>query len=512
MLLDCTLRDGGYYTDWDFNDQLIDTYFRVMNQLPVDYLEIGYRSRALKKYLGEYFYCPEYVLEKARDSSSKKLAIILNQKDFPLEDVGSVLLPVQKYLDLVRIAVNPNSFDSALKLAEELKSHQFSVAFNVMYLSSWKENVGFLKKLSKTSGLIDFFYMVDSYGGVYPNDIKEIIKIVSDETDVPLGFHGHNNLELGLINTLTAMEEGVSIVDATITGMGRGAGNLKMELLLTALNAKKGLNVNFNALSEVVDVFENLQKSYGWGTTLPYMVSGANSLPQKDVMEWVTKRFYSFNSIIRALQNKKSGNPDNQKLEIFKCKNKFDKAVIIGGGPNAIKHSRALKQWVQKQSSVAIVHASSKNAKYFSQLEDVDQFFCLVGNEGYRLEHVFNKMDDFKGQCILPPYPREMGTYIPSALELVSYELRDIKFTNFIKDSHTVLALQSALDLGAKEVFMAGYDGYMEGSITQQEKSLSDENEILFKDFQNYTDISIQSLTPTNYKGLNIQSVYSKII
>src|SRR5690606_15324869 len=142
----------------------------------------------------------------------------------------------------------------------------------------------------------------------------EIMNIVKSKTNVPLGFHGHNNLELGLINTLTAIENGVDIVDATITGMGRGAGNLKTELLLTALNANKNLPVDFNALSEVVDRFQELQLHYGWGTNLPYMVSGSNSLPQKDVMDWVSNGTISFNSIIRALQNQKAGITDNEKF------------------------------------------------------------------------------------------------------------------------------------------------------------------------------------------------------
>ena len=107
--------------------------------------------------------------------------------------------------------------------------------------------------------------------------------MVRSKTNVKLGFHGHNNLEMALANTLTAIDEGIDIVDATITGMGRGAGNLKTELLLTVLNAKGVLDFPYNELSKTVDDFTELQSHYEWGTNLPYMVSGANSLPQKQV-------------------------------------------------------------------------------------------------------------------------------------------------------------------------------------------------------------------------------------
>jgi 4-hydroxy 2-oxovalerate aldolase len=297
-ILDCTLRDGGYYTNWDFDRSLVEHYFEAFNALPIDYLEIGYRSKPLSKYFGEYFYCPPYVLQQARELSDKKLAIILNEKDVRADDVKNLLTPCDGLIDLVRIAVDPSNFKRALKLAEAVKALGYEVAFNVMYMSTWADRKEFLDSLGEVEGLVDIFYMVDSYGGVYPEDVREIYNLARSKMNVPMGFHGHNNLELALINTLTALDCGVDIIDATVTGMGRGAGNLKTELLLTTLNEKKGLNVDFTALAGIVADFEELRQKHHWGTNLPYMVSGANSLPQKDVMEWVTRRFYSMNSII----------------------------------------------------------------------------------------------------------------------------------------------------------------------------------------------------------------------
>ena len=99
-------------------------------------------------------------------------------------------------------------------------------------------------------------------------DVKETIQLVKSKTNVPLGFHGHDNLEMGLINTITAIDAGCDIVDATVTGMGRGAGNLKTELLLTYLENAKGLPVKYRELSKVVSEFEELRKFHQWGTSL----------------------------------------------------------------------------------------------------------------------------------------------------------------------------------------------------------------------------------------------------
>ena len=159
-----------------------------------------------------------------------------------------------------------------------------------MYKSKWAEYPEIMDNLFKLDGPVDFFYLVDSYGGVFPDEVRSTLAQVKSKTRAKVGFHGYDNLEMVLANTLTAAENGIDIMDATITGMGRGAGNLKMELLLTVLNIKYGKEIDFNALSEVTCAFQTLQEQYDWGTSLPYMVSGANSLPQIDVMEWVSKR------------------------------------------------------------------------------------------------------------------------------------------------------------------------------------------------------------------------------
>jgi len=108
-ILDCTLRDGGYYTQWDFDKSLVENYLTVFNCLPVDYLEIGYRSNPMDGYLGEYFYCPPSVLQYCKELSNKKLVIILNEKDVRPEHVKSLLKPCIDYIDMVRIAIAPET-------------------------------------------------------------------------------------------------------------------------------------------------------------------------------------------------------------------------------------------------------------------------------------------------------------------------------------------------------------------------------------------------------------------
>lgn len=508
-ILDCTLRDGGYYTNWDFERSLVNDYIDSFNQLPIDYLEIGYRSNPMTSYLGEFFYCPLYLLKRIRGQSMKKLVVILNEKDVRAGDVEALLGPCREYLDMIRLAVDPANFLRAVELGKAVKALGYELSFNVMYMSNWSDYPELMDNLQQLEGVADYLYMVDSFGGVYPEDVIRTIELIREKSDITLGFHGHNNLELGLINTLTALENGVEIVDSTITGMGRGAGNLKTELLLTVLHARGKIDFNYNALSKVTDAFSELQRDYDWGTNLPYMVSGANSLPQKQVMEWVSKRFYSFNSILRALANQSRGLEDNQKLPNldFSAEKAYRSALIVGGGPSAVKQSNGVEEFLRQRPDTVVIHASSRNAMSYAAVTN-DQFFCLVGNEGHRMEEVFHDTSKVNGKCIIPPYPRKMGTYIPSKLEEKAFELKKVDFTDKLTDTHTALALQTARELGISQVYLVGYDGYSGAAIGQREQELLRENEYLFARAE-AAGLTLTSLTATNYKNLEEDSIFA---
>ena len=510
-LLDCTLRDGGYYTNWDFDQNLIVDYAKSMEELPIDYIEVGYRSIPLKGYLGKYFYCPIYVLKELKSlMPSKKLVIILNEKDIRPEHLDELLTPIKPYITLVRIAVDPKNFERAVNLAKGVKAIGFEVAFNVMYMSNWKKDPSFLELLKGLDETLDYFYMVDSFGGILPNEVEEITQLVKSKTNISLGFHGHDNLNMGLINSITALNNGCDIIDATITGMGRGAGNLKTELLLTYLDSQNKIELDFNSLVGVVSEFEELRKVHEWGTSLPYMFSGAHSLPQKNVMDWVSKRSYSLNSIIQALYNKKEEIDDNIiKTPKFVADSSIHRAVIIGGGPNASIHSEAVKEFINlKNDNTCIIHSSAKNASYYKNI-DVKQYFCLVGNEGYRLNKVFNEnLNDIVYKCILPSFPRKMGTFIPNQVKNRTYELDTIIFSDKYLDSHFAIALQTCIQLGCKDVYLVGFDGYS-NNISNKELELSDENNYLIDKFKD-THINLISLTETKY-DVNVQTIYKFI-
>jgi 4-hydroxy 2-oxovalerate aldolase len=350
--------------------------------------------------------------------------------------------------------------------------------------------------------------MVDSFGSVSPVDVTEMIRIVKERVKCSVGFHGHNNLELGLSNTLAAIDNGVDYVDATILGMGRGAGNLKMELLLTYLNRHYNLNVDLNVLGDIISLFSDLLQKYKWGTNLPYMISGAFSLPQKEIMEWTNNRLYSFNSIVRALDNKKANMDDNAKYPILTA-DSFDVVIIVGGGANAVSHLDGVKALIRKYKSIALIHATARHAVYYQDI-DVPQFYCLVGSEGKRLTRVFSDLQ-FKGTCVILPYPRKMGTDVPDFVKNSTFELPYIEFSEDYSDSCTAVALQIAALYCKKDFFLIGYDGYAGGMLSEKDRTSLKENDSLFLSFKKYYNKTLISLASSLYIELDKISVYQLV-
>ena len=506
-ILDCTLRDGGYYTDWDFVGDITKVYVSSVNRLPVDYIEVGYRSLPSSTYLGKYAYCPVYELKKIRENCGKKIAVMINEKDVLPADLPELLAPVRGCVDMVRLAVNPVNLLRAVELARAVKGYGFEVSMNMMYMSKWGEFEGFYDNLYRLDGVVDVLCMVDSFGGVSPDEVRDIYSRVKGCVSCRIGFHGHNNLQMGLVNTYTAILSGVDIVDATVLGMGRGAGNLNLELLLTYLNKKQGLNVDFNILGDLVSAFESLHRLHNWGTSLPYMIAGANSFPQKEVMAWVTNRRCSFNSIVRALNNRLGNVEDNAKFPMLNVSH-VDNVLIVGGGDSVVAHIEGIKEFVRNVGNVAVVHASTRNAAYFVGL-DVPQYFCLTGDETSRMKSVIGA-DDYKGVCVLPPYPRKMGTEVPEYAVKSTYELPLLSFSDEFKDSCTAVALQMAVEMSPDRVYVVGYDGYKADSASDKAHDLSLENSALFAEYIRSGRVLV-SITPTLYKELKTISLYQNM-
>ena len=491
-ILDCTLRDGGYYTNWDFDKSLVDKYLNFTNKLPISYLEIGYKSNQINNYSGEYFYLPLSTIKYIKDRTKKKIALMINAKDKINTDILSNLKP---YVSLIRIATSPEEIQSNLKVAIKLKELGFEVAMNVMYISKVGDSP-FYDCLDGIEKILNYLYMVDSYGSIYPDELKKIIKKIRLKTNVKLGFHGHNNIELAFSNSLAAIENGVELIDCTVLGMGRGAGNLKTELLLTYLKSCVGIDVDLNALGGLTEAFQPLLEKYKWGVNLAYMVSGSYSMPQNLVMQALEIDRYSLTGIVNQLKSN-----ERATFPRLKSSGKIDKCMVIGGGNSVTKHLSAIKEYLQLNVNDLIIHSSSKHIKLFEGVTNT-QFFAIAGEEILKINSNLKYIDAY----VLGPSPRKINLEINNSNNF--FELEGSNFPGNYTDSPLSISLVTALELEVGEVNLIGFDGYNELKNKKQ-LYLMQENQNVIDAFLVNDDII--SLTPTMYRNIKQGSIYNMI-
>lgn len=517
-ILDCTLRDGGYYTNWDFDKDLVDEYIYTMNDLPIDYIEIGYRSPSQNQYLGEYFYTPIETLERIRKqlNPSIKIAIMFNTKD--VEDVNelqNLLLHCEDKIDMVRFAVSSKNIYKAVQFAKRVKELGFEVALNLMYLSQkdTDEIINEVNFILDYVENIDFIYLVDSYGACLPSEIKDKFNAIKEvHPDLALGFHSHDNIQLAYANSLEAINAGVNVIDATITGMGRGAGNLSTELICSYKAAEDNIELDYTNLVELLEKFNDMKVEYGWGASLPYMISGFNKLPQGEVMDLISLKRFSTNKIVRIIENKihnevsKSYARDVVDLSNIKYKYKdYDFALIVGGGLSVTKHIDGLKT-LKDKFNILFIHSTTKHLDLFTDV-GFTNLVCLPGDEIRKMKSINSNNQSLifviSNDAEIDKHLLNSNFY---AIDLISNE----PFANkvFTKDAPLYISLKVTDTLNINNFYLIGFDGY--DIETKSNKILKEENQAII-DMYLKLDKRLVSLTPTKY-NIDIKSIYSLIV
>jgi len=259
VLLDCTLRDGGYYVNWDFSSSLIEAYLVAMRAAQVDYVELGFRFLENDSFKGACAYTSDWFLDTLSVPDGLFLAVMVNASDLCSEigclDVVSKLFPRlanETLLNLVRIACHPHEIRKILPAIVYLHDFGYKVAINLMQIESY----AYQEVLDISSLLrdypIDVLYVADSLGSMSPCGLARIISWFRQRWKGDLGIHAHDNMGSALANTLRAHAEGVSWLDSTVTGMGRGPGNARTEELIIEAEIFRNRRSNLIPLMEII--------------------------------------------------------------------------------------------------------------------------------------------------------------------------------------------------------------------------------------------------------------------
>ena len=425
---------------------------------------------------------------------------MIDLKDWKkVQDLKKNLNQCKGIVDIVRFAVNPKKINKVKKFLNAAKSLGFKVAVNLMYSHLFLTEPKIIKEVLSFKKFYDIIYIVDSYGTLISGDVEKIIKQIKDVNDkILIGFHSHNNLEMALSNSLEAIKNKIDYIDCTFTGMGRGAGNLKTELLLTYLNLKsQDIKINnYKNIAKIVEEFEKIKSKEKWGTSLPYMISGSTKTPQANAMQLIRSKRYNLGDIITYLSKKKSANITVKKKLLFEKKN----ILVVGGGLSVKKNITYIKEFLKKKPDIFIIFSSNRNFELLQNIKN-NYIICIVGNEFTKISTASKKNRKIKflindiidDKTILP---KNLGKF---------FQLKKNKIEKKLSNSPLSVALSAASELEGKNIYLVGFDGF-EKINKINDYSLYNENQQIVDFYKK--KLNLISLNETTYEGMQKHSIF----
>ena len=305
-LLDATIRDGGLVNNFRFSDDFVKALYETNVKSGVEYMEFGYKaSKELFNVddFGKWKFCDE-----------EDIRAIVGENDTPLKltvmaDVGrcdfkkDILPKSESVIDTIRIATYTHQMPAALEMIEHCHKLGYETTVNIMAISASREE-DVKKSLELVcNSPVDVIYLVDSYGSLFPEQVRELTLQYCEFAEAAgkkVGMHMHNNQQLAFANTIEGIACGASFADATMSGMGRGAGNCFMEQMLSFL---KNPNYKLTPTLKFVEKYIAEEKAKGsvWGYDLPYMLTGALNRHPRAAIAFIGENRTDYNALYQDL-------------------------------------------------------------------------------------------------------------------------------------------------------------------------------------------------------------------
>ena len=526
-ILDCTLRDGGYYNKWNFTDTLVHKYLHAVNNANVDIIELGLRNLPQNDFFGAFAYTTDNYIDTLNIDKGITVGVMIDagsilNSELSVDGVINSLFKAKEEsrVDLVRIATHFDCIEQCKEIVEALKKLGYMVGLNLMQPHAVaNQELSKVAELIQSWDMVDVLYFADSLGGMNDSDVVRIISALELGWSGDMGFHAHNNKGLAVSNILTAIEYGVIWIDSTILGMGRGAGNAQTENLLFELEGRQ-LGYRANALFDLVlSEFMPLQNHYHWGESLLYSLAATNNIHPTYIQEMLADNRYSNKEALQAVEFMSSidashydqnlllqarGNISNKGSWSAKnwCENK--EVLILGSGISLQTYKQGIIQYIENYRPVVIslnvkhdfpknmidVYASSNESKMLSEATLYSQLNQSLAIPNLLLTKVLGKEVPINNLWDYGLNIRQ-NTFIASETGCtLPYELS------------VGYALSLANAGGAKNISIVGFDGYGRDDIRQIRM-----NELLDLYYQQ-SHVPVVALTPSTYH-LSQGSIYA---
>ncbi|WP_157843139.1 aldolase catalytic domain-containing protein [Bacillus sp. FJAT-42315] len=526
-VLDCTLRDGGYINDWNFGEKNIKKIISYLTSSEIDMIECGYlsnkgiydRDRSVFDSMDRL---NEFIPKKRKNS---KYVCMINYGEYDIDDIPPFNSNV---IDGIRVVFHIHQVDGAIEFCRQLAKKGYMLFIQPMVTINYTDSE-LIKLVKEVNDISPYaFYIVDSFGVMKKKDLLRMFYLIDHNLnhDIKIGYHSHNNLQLAYSNAQSFVEvntQRTRIIDSSVFGMGRGAGNLNTELFLQFLNDSLGTQYKIYPLLQIIDEILNRVYSMNyWGYSLPHYLSAVNNCHPNYASYLAEKNTLTVKSISEILFNisaEKKFSFDKQYIEnlylsyqkhyfddsniIFELNKSFSgkNIIVIAPGRSIEQHQEQIRGLIHHEDTIAI------SVNFIPEQFNVDYIF--ISNEKRFDLLAQNETVNSRNMNVI----LTSNIYNNSAKHIIVNYMDLLNNTSAVKDNSTLMLLKLLNKLNVKKVFLAGLDGYSYDhtqNYVNKDMMLSTSNQVIehlnigiasvLEELKNEMDLTF--ITPTKYLQL----------
>lgn len=467
-VLDCTLRDGGYCNQWKFGFENTKKITKSLVDANVDIIECGFLTNKVtySSEITKFTTLDEIASVIPADRKGKLFVAMMNYGEYEVENLPEYN---GSSIDGIRVAFHKKNLSEALEVCRGIKAKGYMVFVQAMVSLSYSDEE-FLSMIRSMNEIEPYaFYIVDSFGMMKKKNLIRLFYMVENnlKDGIWIGFHSHNNMQLAYSNAQSLADAQTNrnlIIDSSIYGMGRGAGNLNTELFVEYLNENADGKYNLKPLLNVIDEILNdfYQKNY-WGYSLPNYISAVH---------WAHPNYAGYLSekntlTVEAMDEIFSMMPQEKRFEFDKdyIEQLYVKYMATGGAQES--HKADLKEKLKDKKILLIAPGKSSGDEKdkiaaFALKNDVVSVSVNFDYPSCETDYIFvSNLRRFRelpaeqyGKCIVT-------SNIPADNVYLQTNYFDLLLPiEAVQDNAGLMAIKFFIELGVKEINLAGFDGY----------------------------------------------------
>lgn len=524
LVLDCTLRDGGYVNNWNFGNGALTYIYDRLNLSGVDIIEIGFLDQNHQYDVNRTIQPDTSSMTKVFEKTTKKKTMIVAMIDYGTCSLDNIQPRSETMLDGIRVIFKKENMYNAIEFGKGLIEKGYDLFLNMVSITSYDEND--IIEFSKKVNLIKPFAvsLVDTYGLMHKEQMHFYFDLLNANLDssIRIGYHSHNNFQLAYSNTIEILKlngERSIILDGSLYGMGKSAGNAPTELLAMHLNETYGKEYDMNQILEAIDVniLPIYEKQY-WGYGFQYYISAMNDCHPNYVNHLMNKRSLSIkdlNNILHEIKKELRLAFNEQHIEELYMEYMLDNVddsecvsslkaeigdrhvLIVGPGTSASSKKEKIKAYQSEKSPVTI------SVNFIPEL-DVDYVF-FSNSKRYSL--ILPNLTGKEIKIIATSNITPIGEQFDYTLNYADL----ITDSDEIWDNALVILLNFLKKIGVHSVSLAGFDGFVKNAkknyidesfdLSKDFNYLSAVNRLLTKKLKEYRrDFDIEFITKSQYE------------